>query len=121
MIVTGGVNVYPAEVEAVLRSHRQLADVLVLGVPDEEFGELLTAVVEPFTFPCPESLESKLRELAERELVPAKRPRRYEMVERLERNQAGKVTHQTRARFRGRSGASADSGGATDRGAGGSR
>jgi len=120
MIVTGGVNVSPAEVEAVLRSHRQLADVLVLGVSDEEFGELVTAVVEPSTFPYPESLEMELRELAERGLVPAKRPRRYEIVERLERNQAGKVTHQTRARFRGRSGASADSGGATDRGAGGS-
>ena len=117
-IITGGVNVFPAEVEAVLRTHREVADVLVLGVPDEEFGELVKAVVEPVSFPPSESLQSELRELAERELAPAKRPRLYEMVEELGRNQAGKVSHQARTRFKRHPGLSQGLGAATDGGRG---
>lgn len=99
VIVTGGVNVYPADVEAAIRLHQGVADVLVLGVPDGEYGELVKAVVEPTSFPSPDSLERELRGLVEKELAPVKRPRLYQLVERLERNQAGKVTHQVRSRF----------------------
>ena len=99
LIVTGGVNVYPAEVEAVLGSHPSVSDILVLGVADEEFGERVKAVVEPVSPDKTEGLEKVLRELAERELAPVKRPRLYEMVECLARNDAGKVTHQARAKY----------------------
>jgi long-chain acyl-CoA synthetase len=47
MIITGGVNVYPAEVEAELLAHPEVADAAVFGVPDEEWGEQVKAVVEP--------------------------------------------------------------------------
>ena len=47
MIISGGVNVYPAEVEAVLLTHPAVGDAAVIGVPDEEWGEQVMAVVEP--------------------------------------------------------------------------
>ena len=47
LIITGGVNVYPAEVEAELLGHPAVADAAVIGVPDDEWGELVVAVVEP--------------------------------------------------------------------------
>ena len=47
MVITGGANVYPAEVEAVLVAHPDVAEVAVIGVPDDEYGEIVTAVVVP--------------------------------------------------------------------------
>merc|ERR1712150_69930 len=47
MVVSGGVNIYPAQVEEVLQSHPDLEDVAVFGVPDEEFGERIHAAVKP--------------------------------------------------------------------------
>ena len=46
MIISGGVNIYPAEIEGVLAAHPAVADVAVIGVPDEEWGEQVKAVVE---------------------------------------------------------------------------
>ena len=46
MIISGGVNVYPAEIEAVLSTHPRIADVAVIGVPDAEWGESVKAIVE---------------------------------------------------------------------------
>src|SRR5438874_12778107 len=46
MIISGGVNIYPAEIEAVLTAHPAVADVAVIGVPDEHWGESVKAVVE---------------------------------------------------------------------------
>ena len=45
MVITGGENVYPAEVEAVLAGHPAVADVAVIGIPDEKWGETVHAVV----------------------------------------------------------------------------
>ena len=45
MVITGGANVYPAEVEAVLVAHPDIAEVAVIGLPDDEYGEIVTAVV----------------------------------------------------------------------------
>ena len=47
MIISGGVNVYPAEVEAALLSHPAVGDAAVFGIPDEDWGEQVKAVVEP--------------------------------------------------------------------------
>ena len=47
MIISGGVNIYPQEAENVLITHPAVADVAVIGVPDEEFGEAVKAVVQP--------------------------------------------------------------------------
>ena len=48
-IITGGVNVYPAEIEGLLISHDKVADVAVFGIPHPEFGEEVMAVVQPST------------------------------------------------------------------------
>ena len=47
LIISGGVNIYPAEVDAVLLEHPAVGDVATIGVPDEEWGEAVKAVVEP--------------------------------------------------------------------------
>ena len=49
MIISGGVNIYPAEVEAALLSHAAVGDAAVFGIPDDEWGEQVKAVVEPAT------------------------------------------------------------------------
>jgi long-chain acyl-CoA synthetase len=47
MIISGGVNIYPAEIEAEIIMHPKIADVAVFGVPDEEWGEQVKAVIQP--------------------------------------------------------------------------
>ena len=85
LIITGGHNVYPAEVEAVLARHPGVAEVAVIGVPSEEWGETVVAFVvgDP-------DLPS-LRELAATELETFKCPRDIRLVEALPRNALGKV------------------------------
>ncbi|MFW5739380.1 MAG: class I adenylate-forming enzyme family protein [Myxococcota bacterium] len=90
MIISGGVNVYPAEVERVLESHPSIAEAAVIGLPDDEWGERVCAVVVP----KPEagddvlaSLEGHCRE----QLAGPKRPRQFEVVDALPRNPTGKV------------------------------
>ena len=85
LIITGGHNVYPAEVEAVLARHPGVREVAVVGVPSAEWGE----TVEAFVVGDPD-LES-LDELATRELAAFKRPRGVHIVEALPRNALGKV------------------------------
>jgi malonyl-CoA/methylmalonyl-CoA synthetase len=88
LIITGGHNVYPAEVESVLARHGSVAEVAVVGVPSAEWGETVVAFVvgRQGTPDLP-----ALRELAEQELAPFKRPRRFEAVDLLPRNAMGKV------------------------------
>jgi malonyl-CoA/methylmalonyl-CoA synthetase len=85
LIITGGHNVYPAEVEAVLARHPGVREVAVVGVPSAEWGE----TVEAFVVGDPD-LES-LDDLATRELASFKRPRQVHIVEALPRNALGKV------------------------------
>jgi malonyl-CoA/methylmalonyl-CoA synthetase len=88
LIITGGLNVYPREVEEVLLGHPAVAEVAVAGVPDEEWGEVVTAWVVPAGDPpAPEEL---LAHAADR-LAGFKRPRAVHYVARLPRNALGKV------------------------------
>ncbi|HEX6476962.1 MAG TPA: long-chain fatty acid--CoA ligase [Acidimicrobiales bacterium] len=89
MVLTGGENVYPAEVEGALFQHPAVADVAVVGVPDERWGEAVTAfvvVIEHASL----TLED-LRDTAGRSLARYKLPTRLEVVDALPRNPAGKV------------------------------
>ena len=90
MIVSGGANVYPAEVEAALSDHAGLADVAVIGVPDEEWGRRVHAVIEPHDptiSPTVHELNAHVRE----RIASWKAPKTYEFVAQLPRNEAGKI------------------------------
>jgi malonyl-CoA/methylmalonyl-CoA synthetase len=87
LIISGGYNVYPREIEDVLRSHGGVADVAVIGVPSEEWGEKVTAVVVANGSAHPE----ELLEFAAARLAPYKRPRSIRFVDELPRNALGKV------------------------------
>ncbi|MEJ2863820.1 AMP-binding protein [Actinomycetospora flava] len=89
-IISGGVNVYPREVEDLLLEHPAVDDVAVVGVPDDEFGERVVAVVVPA--PGAEADDGLLRWARER-LAPAKSPREVRVVAALPRNDAGKLLH----------------------------
>ena len=87
MIVSGGENVYPAEIEAVLHEHPAVADVAVVGVPDERWGEVCVAFVvlaEPVA-------EDELREHCLRHLARFKVPKSFHLVDELPRNSMGKI------------------------------
>jgi long-chain acyl-CoA synthetase len=92
MIITGGVNVYPAEVEAVLSSHPLVADVGVIGVPDPEWGEQIKAVVQldPSAEPSPE-LATELVAYCRDRLASYKCPRSVDFRDDLPRTDAGKL------------------------------
>jgi malonyl-CoA/methylmalonyl-CoA synthetase len=88
LIITGGLNVYPREVEEVLLTHPDVAEVAVLGTPSEEWGELVTAFVVPAgERPALDSLIT----YAAAQLAPFKRPRVVHFVDHLPRNALGKV------------------------------
>jgi malonyl-CoA/methylmalonyl-CoA synthetase len=93
LIVSGGYNVYPAEVEDVLLAHPSVADAAVTGVPSDEWGELVTAWVVPdgaATFDV-----GALLEYAALRLAPYKRPRAVRCVDVIPRNAMGKVRRST--------------------------
>ena len=89
MVISGGVNIYPAEIEAALLAHPDVVDAAVFGVPDERWGESLRAVVEPRrgTSLTAESLQAWCRE----RLADYKTPRSVDLVAELPRDPNGKV------------------------------
>jgi long-chain acyl-CoA synthetase len=89
LIITGGENVVPAEVESVLREHDDIADVAVVGLPDPRWGEVVTAVVVPRPGRTP-TLDDVVTFAADR-LVGYKRPRALHLVGELPRGMTGKV------------------------------
>ena len=88
MIVTGGENVYPAEVEATLYEHDEVADVAVIGVPDEKLGERVHALVVATS---PNFTGDELMAWTTGRLAGFKRPRSVELVTGLPRNASGKL------------------------------
>ncbi|NWK94420.1 hypothetical protein DM806_01695 [Sphingobium lactosutens] len=90
MIISGGFNVYPAEVEKALLAHDAVQDCAVVGIPDEKWGEAVIAFVEPR--PGQEPQEAALIAFAREALGAVKTPKRIEIVGQLPRTNAGKVS-----------------------------
>ncbi len=89
MIITGGENVYPAEVENAIRSHPGVFDVAVIGVSDATWGEVVTAVVVPRSEEDRQA--QSIIEFARTRIARYKCPKRIEFVAALPRNAAGKI------------------------------
>ncbi len=90
MVVTGGANVFPAEVEAALSEHGEVADVVVVGLPDAEWGRRVHAIIEPHHPDAPPSVED-IRAFAKERLAPYKVPKTVEFVDAIPRSAATKV------------------------------
>jgi long-chain acyl-CoA synthetase len=105
MIISGGINVYPAEIEHVVADHPAVFDVAVFGVPDDEWGESVKAAVElrPEVAPSPE-LALEIIAFARERLASYKVPRSIDFEDRLPRLDTGKIlTRQLREPYwRGR-------------------
>jgi acyl-CoA synthetase (AMP-forming)/AMP-acid ligase II len=92
MIITGGVNVYPAEVEQVLHEHPAVADACVFGVPDEEWGESVKAAVELVPgIEASDALAAEILAFAREHLAGYKVPRSIDFEARLPRHDSGKL------------------------------
>ncbi|WP_203245875.1 class I adenylate-forming enzyme family protein [Sporosarcina beigongshangi] len=90
LIISGGVNIYPKEVEDVLVTHPSISEVAVVGVPHPEWGETVKAY-----FAASEQLDwDEVKQFAEGKLAHYKVPRLYEQVEALPRNASGKILKQ---------------------------
>jgi acyl-CoA synthetase (AMP-forming)/AMP-acid ligase II len=89
LIIRGGANVYPAEVERVLQEAPGVAACAVLGVPDERLGERVVAVVEPE--PGAEVDDGAVRAHCEANLAKYKVPERFVVVDTFPRNAMGKI------------------------------
>ena len=90
MIVTGGANVFPAEVEAALIDHPTIADVVVVGLRDPEWGRRVHAIIEPADHAAPPSA-AEVRAYAKARLAPYKVPKTVEIVNAIPRSDATKV------------------------------
>lgn len=92
MIISGGVNVYPQEIEDCLVMHPKVADVAVFGIPDDEMGEQVMAAVQPAeSVKAGTELEAELRSFAREHIAGYKVPRRYQFLDELPRLPTGKL------------------------------
>jgi fatty-acyl-CoA synthase len=92
MIISGGVNIYPQEIENLLITHAKVADVAVFGIPNEEFGEEVKAVVQPANYEeADENLAHELMEWCRENLSHIKVPRSIDFMQELPRMENGKL------------------------------
>jgi long-chain acyl-CoA synthetase len=92
MIISGGVNIYPQEIENLLISHPKVMDVAVVGAPDEEMGEKVVAVVQPMNWSdAGPPLADELLAYARKHLSHVKVPRLIEFKQELPRHENGKL------------------------------
>jgi fatty-acyl-CoA synthase len=90
MIIRGGENIYPREIEDVLFSHPAVAEVAVIGVPDAKWGEVVAAYVRPVPgqpAPTPQELRAHCRE----RLAPYKTPQHWAFVDTFPLTPSGKI------------------------------
>jgi acyl-CoA synthetase (AMP-forming)/AMP-acid ligase II len=95
MIISGGVNIYPQEAENVLVTHDKVIDVAVFGVPNDDFGEEVKAVVQPRVMPTTAdeaaSLAGELIQFCKSQIADVKCPRSIDFREELPRHPTGKL------------------------------
>ncbi|MDY7101682.1 MAG: AMP-binding protein [Actinomycetota bacterium] len=92
MIISGGVNIYPQEIEDCLVMHPKVADVAVFGIPDDEMGEQVLAAVQPAEGAEPGAeLEAELRSFTREHIAGYKVPKRFEFLDELPRLPTGKL------------------------------
>jgi long-chain acyl-CoA synthetase len=92
MIISGGVNIYPQEIENLLVAHPKVADVAVIGAPDEEMGERVVAVIQPMRWEdAGPALAEELRTFARAALGGVKTPRVFDFRRELPREPTGKL------------------------------
>jgi len=92
MIISGGANIYPAEIESVLIMHPKVADVAVFGIPHADWGEEVKAVVEPIDgVDGGPALEAEILAWSVDKLAKYKTPRSIDFVEELPRDPNGKL------------------------------
>ena len=87
MVISGGANIYPAEVEAVLFNHPAVGDAAVIGVPDDQWGERVKAVIEPRA----EVTEAQIIAFCRDHLAHYKCPTSVDFVDKLPRDPSGKI------------------------------
>jgi long-chain acyl-CoA synthetase len=88
LVISGGENVYPVEVEGVIRKHSKVLDVAVIGTPDDRLGEVVTAIIQ--VSPAETLTEREIALFCEQNLPRYKRPRRF-IFDQVPRNATGKV------------------------------
>jgi long-chain acyl-CoA synthetase len=92
MIISGGVNIYPQEIENLIITHPKVADVAVVGAPHEEMGEEVVAVVQPVDWSeAGDALAAELSAFARANLSHVKAPRRIDFMAELPRHPTGKL------------------------------
>ncbi len=92
MIISGGVNIYPAEIESVLLTHPKVGDAAVFGIPHADWGEEIKAVIEPAEGIAPgEELADELHEFCQGRLARYKQPKSIDFVAELPRDPNGKL------------------------------
>ncbi len=92
MIISGGVNIYPQEIENLIITHPKVADVAVVGAPHEEMGEEVVAVVQPVDWSeAGDALAAELSAFARANLSHVKTPRRIDFMAELPRHPTGKL------------------------------
>jgi long-chain acyl-CoA synthetase len=92
MIISGGVNIYPQEIENLLIGHPKVADAAVVGAPDEEMGEQVVAVIQPMDWSqAGDTLRDELMAYARANLSHVKSPRKLDFMQELPRHPTGKL------------------------------
>jgi fatty-acyl-CoA synthase/long-chain acyl-CoA synthetase len=89
MIISGGMNIYPAEIEAALEQHPAIYDVAVFGIPSEEWGEIVHATV--VLAPGSELTGEQIKTFGKEHLAGYKVPRSVDFVDELPRTGSGKI------------------------------
>ncbi|WP_329086878.1 AMP-binding protein [Actinomadura citrea] len=89
MIISGGMNIYPAEIEAVLTAHPAVADAAVFGVPSDEWGESVHAAI--VLAPGGAAADDELRDFCREHLAAYKTPRGFDRLTEIPRNPSGKT------------------------------
>ena len=90
MIISGGANIFPAEVEIALIDHPKVADVVVVGLKDDEWGRRVHAIIQAKDRKDPPELD-EIRDYAKTRLHPFKVPKSIEIVDEIPRSAATKV------------------------------